>query len=119
MRQLNQKFLVAAKAAMFNPSTWTPIGEKVPVKDLWAATNPGLFEQVDHVECVLTTFPDGSVAKRLRVYLKNGQNFELKCSLVSTLEVGDLVDVNTIYAQELTKLGQDNIVRFDGEALEA
>lgn len=112
---LSTLFIQAAQKATFNPSTWTP-QESASLEKLWSITQPGSFENIDHCECVLVPF-DGSFGKKIRVYMKNGGQQDLACSGKSILEEGELVNPKTIMATRLTKLGQKDIVRFDGQAM--
>lgn len=113
---LSKSFLQAVRTATFNPSQWTPVGDPVSLKEIWDTTSPGLYEKVSgDPEVICQEFSDGSLALRISVPLKDGSAIQLKLGSQSTLEEGDKVDLASITGQELTKVGSENIVRFDGE----
>ena len=120
MAKLSQSFVTAAGKAMFNSSEWKPFGDKFSLKDIWDVTNPGLYEEIngDEAEVTATEFSDGQIGLRITVPFKDGTSIELKLSGKSELEEGDKVKVSTITGQELHKVGQDPIVRYDGEVAE-
>jgi len=109
--------LVAVTNAMFNASEWKPFGEKYTLKEVWDETNPGLYDQIDgnEAEVTATTFQDGQTGLRITIPFKDGSNIELKLSGRSDLDEGDKVLIDTIWCQELHKVGSDPIVRFDGK----
>lgn len=115
MAKFNQGFVSAVSKSMFNSSEWKPVGEKYSLKEIWDATNPGLYDQIDGTtaEVTLTEFADGQTGYRITVPFKDGSQVELKLSGKSTLEEGDIVKIDSITGQELRKVGQDPIVRFD------
>ena len=120
MAKVNNSFLIHATAAMFNGSSWTPTGEKMSLKDIWASTNPGLFESIKGNPVVTATrFEDGQIGYRITVSFTNGSSIDLKLSGKSDLIEGDEVDANSIEGIELAKVGQDNIVRYDGKKVSA
>ena len=119
----SESFLKAAGKSFFNASEWTPVGDAFSLKDIWAVTNPKAWESLadgdeTEAEVICQEFSDGSEAMRLRVPFKDGSSIDLKLSGRSSLEEGDKVKVNTIKGQELRKMGQDNILRYDGELAE-
>lgn len=116
----SESFLKAAGKSFFNASEWTPVGEAFSLKDIWAVTNPSGWSQLadgddTEAEVILQEFSDGSEAMRLRIPFKDGSTVDLKLSGRSKLEEGDKVKVTTIKGQELRKMGQENILRYDGE----
>lgn len=117
---ISKAFMAAVSNAMFNGSEWKAAGEKVSLKDIWAATNPGLYENIqgDEAEVTETEFASGDIAYRITVPFKDGSSIDLKLSGRSVLEPGDKVKIDTIFGQELHKAGQDPIVRFDAELAE-
>lgn len=112
---LSMLFIQAAERATFNSSKWTP-QESTSLKKLWGISMPGSYENIQQCECVMVPF-DGGYGKKIRVTMKNGGQLDLACSGTSLLEEGELVDPATITATRLTKLGQKDIVRFDGQAI--
>lgn len=118
-RKIDNRFIIASRKATFNPSEWRPEGDPISLEELWEMENPGLFESIEGpAEVTSTQFKDGSIAYRLTVPFKNGSTIDLKLSPKSELEIGDRVNCDTITATLLTKVGQDDIVRFDGEPLD-
>lgn len=109
-------FFAAVSNSMFNGSQWMPTGEKYSLKDIWAETNPGLYDQIDGDEATVTAteFQDGSTSLRIEVPFKDGSAIQLKLSGKSELEEDDKVKISSIYGQELKKAGSDPIVRYDG-----
>ena len=120
MAKLSSAFVAAAAKSVFNASEWKPFGEKYTLKDIWAVTNPGLYEDIDGetAEVTSTEFEDGSISLRIAVPFKDGSTLELKLSGKSDLEEGDIVSIKSITGQELHKVGQDPIVRYDAEVAE-
>lgn len=120
-RKFDQALLAAVAKSMFNSSEWTPKGDPFTLEELWDVTNPGLYKEIkgDTAEVTATTFADGQVGLRITVPFKNGTNLDLKLSGRSTLEEGDIVSIESIKAQLLSKVGQDDIMRYDAEAVEA
>ena len=120
MAKISASFLAAATKAMFNPSEWRPVGEKVSLKDYWEAVYPGLYGRIDgdEAEITATEFADGQVGLRIAVPIKDSDPIELKLSGKSTLEEGDVVKISSLVGQELHKVGSDPIVRWDGEAVD-
>lgn len=111
-------FLTAVKKSQFNGSEWRPVDdEKYTLEEIWDVTNPGLYEQIDGdtAEVTATEFADGQIGLRITVPFKDGTALELKLSGKSDLEEGDKVKISSIYGQELRKVGQEPIVRYDGE----
>lgn len=117
---LSAAFVNAAQKSMFNPSEWVPFGNPYTLKDIWSVTNPGLYEEIDGelAEVTSTSFDNGDVAYRLTIPFKNGSSVDLKLSSKSDLVEGDKVRIDSIKGQELHKVGQDPIVRYDGELAE-
>lgn len=120
MAKISTMFLTAANKAMFNSSEWKPTGEEHSLKEYWDAVQPGLYKKIDGevAQVTATTFSDGNVGLRITVPIKGGDTIDLKLSGKSTLEEDDYVLVDTIKAVALRKVGQDDIVRFDGELFE-
>lgn len=120
MANFSSSFLAAAQKSVFNSSEWKPFGQKYTLKDIWAVTNPGQYAQIDGdvATVTATTFSDGQVGLRLTIPFKDGSSVELKLSGKTTLEEGDKVKIDSIMGQELHKIGQDPIVRYDGELAE-
>lgn len=120
MGKISASFLAAGVKSVFNSSEWKPVGEPVSLVDFLNAMTPGLGGQIEgnKAEVVAVEFGDGGIGNRLEIPFKDGTVIQLKLSGKSSLSEGDVVDITTIKGQELKKLGQDNIVRFDGEILE-
>ena len=120
-RKMSQSLIAAEAKSVFNANGWDPVDEPWPLKELWAVTRPGVYEKIvgDKAPVTLTTFEDGSIGKRISITIK-GQSkpIELKVSSKSDLEEGDYVRISTITGQELSKIGSDNILRYDGELFE-
>lgn len=117
MATFNSQFLQAVAKSTFNSSEWKPTGERYSLKDVWAVTNPGLYKEIDGdvAEVTATEFADGQVGLRITVPFKDGSSLELKLSGKSELDEGDKVKIDSITCQQLTKVGSDPIVRYDGE----
>ena len=120
MSKLNATFMNAVKSSMFNASEWKPEGEPMSLKDIWAETDPGLYDKIkgDKAEVTATTFEDGNMSLRITVPFKDGGSVQLKLSGKSDLDEGDVVSVASIKGQLLTKAGSDPIVRYDAVAIE-
>lgn len=118
MVQFSSIFQMAESRSTFNASSWKPVGEEYSLKDVWASLHPDWWEQIDgeYADIISTTFQDGNVALKIEVPFKDGSSIQLKLSGRSTLKEGDRVKVSSITAQELTKAGQDPIVRYDAKA---
>lgn len=114
---LSNSFINAFTKSQFNPSEWKPFGDKYSLQDVWNITNPGAWEEIDGdvAEVTATAFKDGQVGLRITVPFKDGSSVDLKLSGRSTLEEGDKVKISSITCQELHKMGQEPIVRYDGE----
>ena len=114
---INVSFLQAAKLSMFNPSNWVPVDSAYTLEELWDAMAPGQYAQIkgDEAKCVLVEFEDGQSALRLEIAFTNGTSTQLKMSKAfqDSHDEGDTVKVSLIYAQELKKVGQPSIVRYD------
>lgn len=117
MATISGKFLSLANKAVFNSSEWTPVGPQYSLKDIMNSSG-GDFNNVLEAEITQQMFDDGSIGKRITVTLKDGSSLDYRLSGKSTLEVGDKVDISSIYGQELKKYGRENIVRFDGKKAE-
>ena len=117
---LTASFLSAAKKAMFNPNSWKPVGEPVSLKEIWDATSPGMYEEIDGDVATVTsvTFDDGNTAYRISIPMKGGDAVELNHSPQSDLTEYDEVDISSITGQLLRKAGQDDIIKYDGELYE-
>lgn len=120
MARINASFLAAAMKAQFNGGSWSPVGEPIALKDIWAATMPGMWKQIDGAVAtvVAVTFDNGDVAYRLSVPLKGGDAIELKLSSQSQLEEDDLVAIESIKGQLLRKAGYEDLVKYDGVLVE-
>lgn len=118
-RTINQAFLAAAAGSEFNPSDWKPAGDPESLEDIWAVLHPGLYKQIDgdKAEVVIASFDNGD-ALRIRIPFKDGSSMDLKVSGKSSLDEGDFVKISTIKGQLLKKVGQKDIVRYDGELAE-
>ena len=117
---LTASFLSAAKKAMFNPNSWKPVGDPVPLKEIWDAMSPGMYEEIDGNVATVTsvTFEDGNTAYRISIPMKGGDAVELNLSPQSDLTEDDEVDISSITGQLLRKAGQDDIIKYDGELYE-
>ncbi len=117
---LSKAFQIAVSKSVFNSSEWKPFGEKYTLKQVWAELNPGLYEEIDGdvAEVTATSFSDGQIGLRITVPFKDGSSIDLKLSGKSDLIEGDKVKVDTITCQELHKVGQEPIVRYDGVAID-
>lgn len=116
MAKINASFLAAAMKAQFNGGSWSAVGEPVSLKDIWDATMPGMWKQIDGdvATIVAVTFDSGDVAYRISVPLKGGDAVELKLSSQSELEEDDEVAIASIKGQLLRKAGYEDIVKYDG-----
>lgn len=123
---LISKSMIASSQAVFNPNSWERVtdaqGNEVPavsLKDLWAASMPGLYNKIDGTKaCVtMTVFPSGDTALRIAVPIKDGKPIELPLSGKSELEEGDEVTIDSIVAFELAKAGSKPITRYDAVAV--
>ena len=117
---LTASFLSAAKKAMFNPNSWKPVGDPVPLKEIWDAMSPGMYEEIEGDVATVTsvTFGDGNTAYRMSIPMKGGDAVELNLSPQSDLTEDDEVDISSITGQLLRKAGQDDIIKYDGELYE-
>lgn len=117
---LTASFLSAAKKAMFNPNSWKPVGDPVPLKEIWDAMSPGMYEEIDGDVATVTsvTFEDGNTAYRISIPMKGGDAVELNLSPQSDLTEDDEVDISSITGQLLRKAGQDDIIKYDGDLYE-
>ena len=117
MANISNAFFAAEESSIFNASEWKAVpGEKHSLKEIWDKKHPGMYDQIagDTAPVTATQFENG-IAKRITISFKDGSSLDLKLSGKSTLEEGDLVKVDTITGQLLRKLGQNDIVRYDGE----
>ena len=114
---ISKSFFAAAQSAMFNKSEWKPVGEAYSLKDIWDATNPGLYEMIDGdaAEVVAVSFENGD-ALRIEIPFKDGTSVQLKLAK-GDYDEGDKVKISSITGQELHKVGADPIVRFSGEVI--
>ena len=117
---LTASFLSAAKKAMFNPNSWKPVGDPVPLKEIWDAMSPGMYEEIEGDVATVTsvTFEDGNTAYRISIPMKGGDAVELNLSPQSDLTEDDEVDISSITGQLLRKAGQDDIIKYDGDLYE-
>lgn len=118
--KFSQSLVSAGLKAMFNSSEWTPTGDPFTLKDFLDVISPDTYANIEGntAEVITRDFEDGSYSKRIKLSMKDGSALELKLSGKSDLDEGDLVDISSITGQELRKIGQDNIVRFDGKLAE-
>ena len=120
MANISKSFLAVESSSVFNSSEWKPVpGEKHTLKEIWAEAHPGMFEQIDGdtAPVTATQFENG-IGKRITIGFKDGSTIDLKLSGKSDLEEGDMVKVESITGQLLRKLGQNDIIRYDGELAE-
>ena len=110
--------LLAVKKSEFNSSKWMPSGDPVNLKDLWAAAHPGLYETIKGTEIPVTenVFEDGRSKKAIAVPCKDGV-IELTLASTSPLKDGDLVELSSIEAQLLKKVGEKDIIRYNATAV--
>ena len=98
-------------------SKWTPIGDAFTLKEICDETGMFNYDDIlgDEAELIGIEFADGSSTLRIAIPLKDGAKKELKAGIgiQKYYEEGDKVKVNLIYGQELHKIGQPNIVRYD------
>ena len=98
-------------------SKWTPIGDAFTLKEICDETGMFDYDDIlgDEAELIGIEFADGSSTLRIAIPLKDGAKKELKAGIgiQNKYEEGDKVKVNLIYGQELHKIGQPNIVRYD------
>lgn len=118
--KLNSRFLAAESKSFFNSSEWTPQGDPVALEDIWSETRPGQWAHLadgpdTECEVILQEFEDGGESLRIRVPFDDGSTLDLKLSGRSSLEEGDTVKASTIKGQLLSKIGQNDILRYDGE----
>lgn len=113
-------FVASAEKAEFNASTWQETGERYPLKKVWDALHPGLYDQIDgdKAEVVGTEIPGGDLIMEIAIPIKDGSRINLRLSSKSDLDEGDFVKISTIEGIGLKKTGSDNIVRYDGEIAE-
>ena len=116
---MSRAMLAAAQKAMFNSSEWTPTGEECTLKEFWDTAFPGLYAKAEEIaEIIAVEFSDG-IGLRIAVPIKGSSKpMQLKLSPKSTLEEGDYVKTSSIKGIMLGKLGQEDIMKFDGEAIE-
>ena len=102
-----------------NPNLdWTPVGDAYTLEEICDIGALGFaYKDIDgeDAEIIETEFSDGSTALRISVPLKNGKTMELKATknIQNGFDEGDKIKVSLIYGQELHKIEQDNIVRYD------
>lgn len=134
MANISKSFLAVESSSMYNSSEWNVVyqtnaqgefildekGEKIPetysLKDIWKAQHPGMYEKIigDAAPVTCATFENG-IGKRITLDLEGNVHIDLKLSGRSSLEEGDLVRVDSIKGTLLRKLGQKDIIRYDGE----
>ena len=115
-RIFSKQLLAAAKASGFNSSEWTPVDEPFTLEELWDEMYPGKYAQLKDTAKVVAVQFEGQTDPALRIELefKNGGTYQLKVGK-GDLEEGDVIQTSSIYGQELTKMGSENIVRYYGE----
>ena len=113
---MNKSFLSLVADSMFNSSDWAPVGEFYTLDEILESGALG-FAKKDVVSTTVreVEFSDGSTTLRIEVLLKNGQKPQLKAgkAIQCNLDDGVALDMGMLFGQELTKLGQKNIIRFD------
>lgn len=99
-----------------NPLEWSPVGDKYTLEEIWDATGMS-YQDIDgnEAEVTATEFSDGSTSLRIAVPLKDGQVIELRAgkAILNGYDEGKKVKVDLIYGQELHKVGQSSIIRYD------
>lgn len=116
---MSKAMLNAAIKGMFNSNSWEPTGEECTLEEFWNAAFPGLYAKAEETsEVVAVEFSDG-IGLRIAVPIKGSSKpMQLKLSPKSELEEGDLVKTASIKGIMLGKLGQEDIMKFDGELVE-
>ena len=96
---------------------WTPVGDKFTLEEICGATSMFSYGDIlgDETELTEIEFADGSTTLRIIIPFKDGTKTELKAGkgIQSNFADGDKIKVNLIYGQELHKIGQKSIVRYD------
>lgn len=97
---------------------WTPVGDAYAFEEICDTGALGFdYKDIDgeDAEITETELSDGSTTLRISVPLKNGKTRELKATknIQNSFDEGDKIKVSLIYGQELHKIGQDSIVRYD------
>lgn len=99
-----------------NPLEWSPVGDKFTLEEIWDATGLS-YKDIDgnEAEVIAVEFSDGSTSLRISVPQKDGQVIELKAgkAIQNGFDEGDKVKVDLIYGQELHKVGESSIIRYD------
>lgn len=100
-----------------NPLEWSPIGDKFTLEEVCEATEMFNINDVDGDKADITAveFSDGSTFLRISIPFKDGSSIELKAgkNIQEGFEKGDKIKIALIYGQELIKIGQSAIVRYD------
>lgn len=102
---------------------WQSFGDEYSLKEIWAATNPGLYEQIegDKAEIISVQFADGCISYYIAIPLNNGSHKDLKLSPLSSLEEGDMVSISSITGREIYKIDYTNVIsifRYNGVSCE-
>jgi hypothetical protein len=118
-KSANKDALAALRKAIRNTSDWTPVpNTKETLEESLEKIYPGLYKRITSAEVITVKFDNGGSALRIKLSTNvPDEHYELSLSSKSTLEDGDDVDVSSIYSQYYSKPGEDNICRFDGDAL--
>ncbi len=117
MIKISPAFLAIAKNAVFNSSKWTPVGPEYSLKDFLNMQQEGLYDKAVMAEVVETEI-NGDIVKRMVVSFEDASTLELRINQ-DDYEEGDKIALDSITCQQLTKLGQDPIVRFKGTKITA
>ena len=100
-----------------NPLEWSPVGDKFTLEEVCEATEMFNINDVDGDKADITAveFSDGSTFLRISIPFKDGSSIELKAgkNIQEGFEKGDKIKIALIYGQELKKIGQSAIVRYD------
>lgn len=96
---------------------WTPVGDAFTLKEICDETGMFNYGDIlgDEAELIGIEFADGSSTLRIAIPFKDGTKTELKAGkgILKGYEEGDKIKINLIYGQELHKIGQKPIVRYD------
>ena len=96
---------------------WIAVGDKFTLEEICEATSMFSYGDILGDEAKLTEIElaDGSTTLRIVIPFKDGTKIELKAGkgIQSDFADGDNIKVNLIYGQELHKIGQKSIVRYD------
>ena len=116
MATFSKSFVANAGNSVFNDSEWRPTGDAYTLEECSSILG---FDYDDlngkEAEIVVVTFDDGSSTKRIQLEFKNGTSLQLKAgrNIQKNFDEGDTVKHSLIYGQELKKVGQPSVVRYD------